>query len=94
MLLNQSNGCNYERSLFMTIKLKRAYEKPFAQDGKRILVDRLWPRGLKKEEAKVDVWLKSVAPSVELRKWYSHQPQSGLSLGNDTGGNWMLNLRR
>ncbi len=58
----------------MPIFLKRAYEKPSAEDGKRILVERLWPRGLKKEEAKIDEWLKDVAPSTELRKWYSHDP--------------------
>jgi uncharacterized protein YeaO (DUF488 family) len=58
----------------MPIFLKRAYEKPSAEDGKRILVERLWPRGLKKEETKIDEWLKDVAPSTELRKWYSHDP--------------------
>lgn len=58
----------------MTIFLKRVYEKPTAEDGKRILVERLWPRGLKKEEAKIDEWLKDIAPSTELRKWYSHDP--------------------
>ena len=56
------------------IKLKRAYEKPCTEDGKRILVERLWPRGLSKEEAKIDEWLKEVAPSPELRKWYKHDP--------------------
>ena len=58
----------------MPIFLKRVYEKPTAEDGKRILVDRLWPRGLKKEAAKIDEWLKDVAPSTELREWYSHDP--------------------
>ena len=58
----------------MAIKLKRVYEKPDPEDGKRILVERLWPRGLKKEEAKIDAWLKDVAPSTELRKWYAHDP--------------------
>ena len=56
------------------IFLKRVYEKPTAEDGKRILVERLWPRGLKKEAAKIDEWLKDVAPSTELREWYSHDP--------------------
>jgi uncharacterized protein YeaO (DUF488 family) len=56
----------------MPILLKRIYEKPLAEDGKRILVERLWPRGLTKENAKVDEWLKDLAPSPELRKWYSH----------------------
>lgn len=58
----------------MTIKLKRAYDKPEAGDGVRILVERLWPRGLSKEEAKVDIWLKDIAPSAGLRKWFSHDP--------------------
>lgn len=52
------------------IKLKRVYEEPSLKDGYRILVDRLWPRGLTKEKAKVDLWLKEIAPSNELRKWY------------------------
>jgi uncharacterized protein YeaO (DUF488 family) len=54
------------------ISLKRVYEKPSKSDGFRILVERLWPRGLSKEKASVDLWLKEVAPSAELRKWYSH----------------------
>ena len=56
------------------IKLKRAYEKPSRDDGLRILVERLWPRGLTKERAAVDLWLKEVAPSPELRKWFGHDP--------------------
>ena len=56
------------------IRIKRAYEEPDREDGTRILVDRLWPRGLTKEKAKVDLWLKDVAPSTELRKWFSHDP--------------------
>lgn len=52
------------------IKLKRVYEEPSFEDGYRILVDRLWPRGLTKEKAKIDLWMKEVAPSNELRKWY------------------------
>jgi uncharacterized protein YeaO (DUF488 family) len=55
-----------------TIKLKRAYEEPSAQDGTRILVDRLWPRGLRKQDARIDHWLKEIAPSAELRKWFGH----------------------
>lgn len=58
----------------MSITLKRVYEKPAVADGKRILVDRLWPRGLTKEKAKVDIWLKEIAPSTELRKWFNHEP--------------------
>jgi uncharacterized protein YeaO (DUF488 family) len=56
------------------IRIKRAYEEPDREDGTRILVDRLWPRGLTKEKAKVDLWLKDVAPSTELRKWFAHDP--------------------
>ena len=56
------------------IRIKRAYEEPDREDGKRILVDRLWPRGLTKEKAKVDLWLKDLAPSTELREWFAHDP--------------------
>ena len=58
----------------MTGRLKRVYEEPSANDGARVLVDRLWPRGLTKEAAALDVWLKDVAPSHELRKWYHAHP--------------------
>ena len=58
----------------MTIKIKRVYETPEKDDGTRILVDRLWPRGLTKEKARVDLWLKEIAPSTELRKWFAHDP--------------------
>ena len=57
------------------IKIKRVYEKPAKEDGWRVLVDRLWPRGMKKEAAHVDVWLKDVAPSDALRKWFGHKPE-------------------
>jgi len=57
-----------------SIRIKRVYEEPDGEDGTRILVDRLWPRGLTKEKAKVDLWLKDVAPSTELRKWFAHDP--------------------
>jgi len=57
------------------IKLKRAYEAPVKQDGFRVLVDRLWPRGVKKEEARIDLWLKEIAPSAELRRWFQHDPE-------------------
>jgi uncharacterized protein YeaO (DUF488 family) len=56
------------------IQLKRVYEKPSRKDGLRVLVDRLWPRGLTKERAAVDLWLKDVAPSTELRQWFGHDP--------------------
>jgi uncharacterized protein YeaO (DUF488 family) len=57
------------------VQIKRVYAEPSKEDGKRILVDRLWPRGLAKEKARVDLWLKEVAPSTELRKWFGHDPE-------------------
>jgi uncharacterized protein YeaO (DUF488 family) len=56
------------------VKLKRAYEPPAADDGTRILVDRLWPRGVTKKRAAIDQWMKDIAPSTGLRKWFSHDP--------------------
>ena len=56
------------------IKIKRAYDKPSNSDGLRILVDRLWPRGLAKDVARIDHWLKDVAPSAALRRWFGHDP--------------------
>jgi len=56
------------------IQLKRVYERPSRTDGLRVLVDRLWPRGLSKERAAVKIWLKDLAPSAELRKWFNHEP--------------------
>jgi uncharacterized protein YeaO (DUF488 family) len=58
----------------MTIELKRAYEPPAASDGLRVLIDRIWPRGISKEDAKLDEWAREVAPSSELRKWFGHDP--------------------
>lgn len=58
----------------MDIRIKRAYEKPSRNDGKRVLVDRLWPRGVTKKAAHIDLWMKEVAPSAELRKWFAHDP--------------------
>lgn len=57
------------------IKLKRIYEKADKSDGYRILVDRLWPRGVSKEKANLDLWLKEIAPSTELRQWFGHDPK-------------------
>lgn len=54
------------------VAIKRAYEEPAPEDGTRVLIDRLWPRGVSKEKAKIDLWLKDVAPSAELRTWYGH----------------------
>jgi uncharacterized protein YeaO (DUF488 family) len=56
------------------VKLKRAYEEPMASDGERILIDRLWPRGIKKTDAALNQWAKVLAPSTELRKWFGHDP--------------------
>ncbi len=58
----------------MTIQIKRVYDKANDEDGYRVLVDRLWPRGVSKDHAKVDLWLKGVGPSNELRKWFGHDP--------------------
>ena len=59
----------------MSVTLKRAYDPPARADGKRILIDRLWPRGVSKARARIDLWLKDVAPSTELRKWFGHDPE-------------------
>ncbi len=73
----------FERSCNMTtprvpaghLRLKRVYEPAAAEDGVRVLIDRLWPRGLSKEKAAVDHWMKDIAPSAELRKWFGHDPE-------------------
>jgi len=57
------------------VRIKRVYDPAAPEDGKRILVDRLWPRGLDKERAAVDEWVKEIAPSSELRKWFGHDPE-------------------
>ena len=59
----------------MTIALKRVYDEPAPDDGTRVLVERLWPRGISKERAHIDLWLKEVAPSHELRTWFGHDPE-------------------
>lgn len=56
------------------VRLKRAYEEPSSEDGTRVLVDRLWPRGVRKTSASIDRWIRDVAPSTELRKWFGHDP--------------------
>jgi uncharacterized protein YeaO (DUF488 family) len=73
-----ANACYGERLHEMgqaAIALKRAYEAPSKSDGLRVLVDRLWPRGLKREDAAIDAWLKEIAPSDGLRRWYKHDPK-------------------
>lgn len=57
-----------------SVMLKRAYDSPSNEDGTRVLVDRLWPRGVKKADAAIDHWMKELAPSTELRKWFGHDP--------------------
>lgn len=59
----------------MSIRLKRAYDKPAQNDGRRVLVDRMWPRGVRKDEAAIDQWLKEIAPSSDLRQWFGHDPE-------------------
>ncbi len=59
----------------MTVQVRRIYEEPRTDDGARILVDRLWPRGISKERAHLDSWCKEIAPSTELRRWYDHDPE-------------------
>ena len=58
----------------MTIRLKRVYDKPAPRDGFRILVERLWPRGVRKDAAGIDLWAKELAPSTALRRWFNHEP--------------------
>jgi len=59
----------------MNVFIKRIYEQPTADDGYRVLIDRLWPRGIKKQDAQIDEWLKEIAPSTGLRKWFNHEPE-------------------
>lgn len=64
-----------EKNIPFEIQVKRIYDSPSPRDGYRILVDRLWPRGIKKEDAKIELWLKEIAPSDALRKWFNHEPE-------------------
>ena len=70
------------------IKIKRVYEAAAEDDGFRILVDRLWPRGISKEKAKIDLWLKEVAPSDELRKWFAHDSEKWGEFKKKYGRSW------
>src|SRR5699024_2026335 len=72
LLIFTDENSNIQGGLDMTVKLKRAYEVSAKNDGKRILVDRLWPRGVSKEDANVYEWLKEIGPSNELRQWFDH----------------------
>jgi uncharacterized protein YeaO (DUF488 family) len=64
-----------QESIMPTVQIKRIYEPVFANDGDRFLVDRLWPRGVSKKDASLKAWLKELAPSDDLRKWYGHRPE-------------------
>ncbi|MGH2789064.1 MAG: DUF488 domain-containing protein [Actinomycetota bacterium] len=59
----------------LIVRVRRIYDQPTRKDGTRVLVDRIWPRGLSKDEARIDEWCKQVAPSTKLRKWYAHDPE-------------------
>lgn len=72
------------------VKLKRAYEDPSTEDGTRVLVERLWPRGVKKTDAAIDKWSKEIAPSTALRKWFGHEP----SRWNEFRQRYVEELRR
>jgi uncharacterized protein YeaO (DUF488 family) len=84
------------------IKVKRVYDEPSSDDGVRVLVDRLWPRGLSKESARIDIWLRDVAPSDELRKWFNHDASKWeefkrryfKELENNKAVNELINLLR
>jgi uncharacterized protein YeaO (DUF488 family) len=84
------------------IKVKRVYDEPSSDDGVRVLVDRLWPRGLSKESARIDLWLRDVAPSDELRKWFNHDASKWeefkrryfKELENNKAVNELINLLR
>jgi uncharacterized protein YeaO (DUF488 family) len=64
-----------DHDIMTEVRIKRIYDPPARSDGKRILVDRLWPRGIKRDDADLDAWLKDFAPSDTLRRWYHHDPQ-------------------
>jgi uncharacterized protein YeaO (DUF488 family) len=71
----EAESARAEGASLKKIQIKRIYELPARSDGMRILVDRLWPRGVAREEARIDAWIKDVAPSDVLRRWYSHDPE-------------------
>jgi uncharacterized protein YeaO (DUF488 family) len=71
----QKEGEIGESAKMLRLKIKRIYQDPDKNDGTRILIDGLWPRGIKKTDAKIDLWLKDIAPSADLRKWFNHEPE-------------------
>lgn len=89
-------------TLKLQLAIKRVYEAPAPEDGQRILIDRLWPRGLARERAQVDLWLKEIAPSTELRRWFGHDPEKmnefrhryEAELGAETGQEALEQVRR
>jgi uncharacterized protein YeaO (DUF488 family) len=68
-------GINFNGGFNMAVKIKRIYDPPEKADGTRILVDRLWPRGISKEKVRIDEWLKEIAPSDKLRQWFGHKAE-------------------
>jgi uncharacterized protein YeaO (DUF488 family) len=76
-----------------SIAIKRAYDRPSPQDGLRILIDRLWPRGLSKAKLKIDAWPREFTPSTDLRKWYGHEPERFSEFAAATGPN-LPSMRR
>ena len=76
----------------LDIRLKRAYLPPSPEDGVRVLVDRLWPRGVRKADAAIDRWAKEVAPSTELRRWFGHDRAGGKSSVAGIKPNWSVNV--
>ena len=77
----------------MVVQVKRVYQQSGRDDGLRVLVDRIWPRGLSKESAGVDLWLRDVAPSTGLRRWFGHDPEKWPSSRVATGASWTRNPR-
>jgi uncharacterized protein YeaO (DUF488 family) len=75
MISEREKEAKFMTKQTVSVALKRVYDEPAASDGTRVLVERLWPRGISKERAHIDLWLKEVAPSTELRKWFNHDPQ-------------------
>lgn len=73
--MREPDDIHIGRDFAMTIRLKRIYDARADDDGQRILVDRLWPRGINKEDAHIDLWLREVAPSAALRQWFGHDPE-------------------
>lgn len=74
----------------MDIQLKRVYESPEESDGYRILTDRLWPRGISREKAALDLWAKDMAPSSELRKWFGHDPEKYETFRKSICRSWII----